>query len=84
MFGFFRPRWVQLETPCSAGGLELHANGNFSLGPITFDQSSSLEGTTIGNVVVNKRGGAKEVLHIATSEVSRRFKFDGQVWWMAA
>ncbi len=85
MFGWSRSRWQQLSLPWSWGALELHANGNYALGPLTFDQSCDLEDVGVGEALVNKRAGTTQELVIRlVNGLVRRFKYERGQWWAAA
>ena len=78
--------WRELShLPQSVGPLTLESDGSFGVGPLSFDQSCSLQNTNIGGAAVNKAAGINQVLAIDTPRGQKlRFRFDGQTWFALA
>jgi hypothetical protein len=82
MFSLFRRR-AQRELPAeySLGALTLHTGGSYSIGPLRFDQSCSIQDSQFGDVTVNKRQGVGQELRIEGENGHvYRFLFDGSAW----
>jgi hypothetical protein len=63
-----------------SGTLKLETDGRFRLGPLCFDQNTSIDNTSIGGATVNKRAGVGEVLSVDGPGVMVRVKYDAGRW----
>jgi hypothetical protein len=86
MLGLFTrrpaPTWHAIpELPAEIGAMVLHADGNYSLGPFTFDQNCSLTEVRIGDGLINKARGEGEDLVVRVDDgPTLRLKFSDGRW----
>jgi hypothetical protein len=65
VFGIKQAVWRAVpDSERQVGPLSLHDNGDYGIGPMTFDQDCSFKDTNIGGAMVNKAAGPNQVLAI--------------------
>jgi hypothetical protein len=82
LFGVKKPVWRAVpSSERQVGPLKLHDNGDYSFGPLTFDQNCSFTNTSIGGAMVNKEAGPNQVLAIdAPTGLRFRLRYEGGEW----
>ena len=89
LFGLFAKKeqltWRRLQIPQQIGALKLDVDGSYELGPICCDQSTSFQGTWIGDALIDKPSGGNEILSIRINGGPHlQFKYDGRFWFALA
>jgi hypothetical protein len=72
--------WRAVEAPQTFDDVELHADGSFSIGGISWNQGSSIGRSQIGDYLIDKKAGNNQELTIQHGRETARFIFDGQHW----